>query len=138
MELHVDRTESGLPYDPLHMADFIPSLLQCFPLTLERFTVDFHDLEPTDESIIEFIDSPVELGFSAVSPLLSFSRLTAVDLSWFCTSAIDDAMIQTMARSWPQLEEIHLGTGACWLTPPSITFTVITSYNIAITCVILQ
>jgi len=110
MELHVDRTESGLPYNPLHMADFTPSLLQYFPLTLERFTVDFHDLEPTDESIIEFIDSPIELGFSAVSPLLSFSRLTVADLSWFCTSTIDDAMIQAMARSWPQLKEIHLGT----------------------------
>jgi len=117
MELDVD---SGLPYDPLHMADLIPSLSQCFSQTLERFTVVFQDFE---ESIIEFIDSPVELGFSAVSPLLSFSRLTRVDLNWFCASAIDDAMIQTMARSWPQLEEIYLGTGACWLTPPLITFT---------------
>jgi len=133
MALHVGRTDSGLPYDPLDMADLILALSACSPPALEQFTVEFADLKLLGLTAMmqgnellfaeKLTDPRFVLGFSAISPLLPFSRLTAVDLGWFCVSAINDVMIQIMARSWPRLEEIYLGNGAHWKIQPSLTFT---------------
>ena len=106
--------------DPLVVRNFILSFSECFPSVLAQFTVDFDD--PGTLSAAESADPHFALGFDAIAPLLLFSHLTVVDLDWICSSAIDDAMVQKMAQSWPQLERFHLGAGACWLIPPSLTF----------------
>jgi len=107
--------------DPLDIPDFIVSISECFSSTLEQLSVEFAGLESI--STDRLADPRFVLNFHAITPLLSFSYLKKVDLSCFCASAIDDAMIKTMAQSWPLLEEFRIGDGACWLIPPSLTFT---------------
>jgi len=111
----------SLDHDPLVARNFILSFSECFPPALEQLTIYFDDPEPL--STTESVDPYFALGFDAIAPLLLFSHLTVVDLHWICSSAIDDAMVQKMAQSWPLLEEFYLGTFACWLIPPSLTFT---------------
>jgi len=106
---------------PLDIPDLFVSFAECFSSTLEQFTVHFPGLGHI--STEKLAGPPFMLAFGAVAPLLSFSYLKRVSLSKFCASAIDDAMIKTMAQSWPQLEEFSLGCGACWQIPPSLTFT---------------
>jgi hypothetical protein len=67
-------------------------------------------------------DSRFAFGFDVIIPLLSFSRLTSLDLDWFCTSHVDDDALKDMVQSWPQLERFSFGTEARWLVPPSLTF----------------
>jgi len=111
----------SLDHDPLVARNFILSFSECFPPALEQLTIYFDDPEPL--SATESVDPYFALGFDAIAPLLLFSHLTVVDLHWICSSAIDDAMVQKMAQSWPLLEEFYLGTKAGSLIPLSITFT---------------
>ena len=104
--------------DPLEIPDFIVSISECFSSTLEQLSVKCAGL--TTEMAI---DPSFVLSFHAVTPLLSFSYLKKVDLSCFCAPAIDDAMIKTIAQSWPLLEEFRIGDIADWMIPPSLTFT---------------
>jgi hypothetical protein len=118
--LRVNDPNSVLP-DPLDILDLIVSLSDSFSSALEQLAVDFTGLEGL--STEELADPRLVLGLNAVVPLLSFSCLKKVDLSCFCSSAIDDAMIKAMAQSWPQLEKLYLGNEARWQIPPSLTFT---------------
>ncbi|KAG1736774.1 hypothetical protein EDB19DRAFT_1878260 [Suillus lakei] len=102
---------------PLDIPDFIVSISECFFPGLERFLVDFGEGQSEG-----FTDLLFALSFDAVAPLLSLSRLTELDLSWFCASAIDDASLKRMAQSWPQLEKFYFGTRSRWLAPSSLTF----------------
>ncbi|OJA15142.1 hypothetical protein AZE42_04693 [Rhizopogon vesiculosus] len=105
----------------LDIPDLFVSFAECFSSTLEQFAVHFPGLGHL--SIEKLAGPPFMLSFDAVAPLLSFSCLKKIDLGDFCTSAIDDAMIKTMAQSWPRLKEFSLGCRACWQIPPSLTFT---------------
>ncbi|KIK37389.1 hypothetical protein CY34DRAFT_810380 [Suillus luteus UH-Slu-Lm8-n1] len=120
--LDIDSDPSGLPYDPLVVPGFINSFSECFSAALEDLSVNF--VPPLylmeDEEILA--DPRFALSFDMVAPLLSFSRLTKVDLDWICASAIDDASLKIMAQSWPLLQEFYLGSGCAWLIPPSLTF----------------
>ncbi|KAG1892339.1 hypothetical protein F4604DRAFT_1565242 [Suillus subluteus] len=116
-KLSIDESE---PYDPLDITNLVVSLSESFSPDLEQLEVSITfglDLLP------EELDNPgFAIAFDAVAPLLSLSRLTKLDLSWLCTSAIDDDSLKRMAQSWPQLEEFRFGGETDWLVPPSLTF----------------
>ncbi|OJA15556.1 hypothetical protein AZE42_08168 [Rhizopogon vesiculosus] len=103
------------PYDSLDVPDLIDSLSTSFSSTLERISINFGFLWLDDPNLV--------LGFDAVAPLMSFSRLTKLDLQFFCISTIDDAALKIMARSWPQLEHFLFGSATKRVDPPSLTFT---------------
>lgn len=115
VQLWIDEDE---PYDPLDIPDLIVSLSKVFSPDLEQLGVSF-GFKPDPE---ERHDPRFAIAFDAVTPLLSLSRLTSLELSWLCTSAIDDGSLKILAQAWPQLEEFHFGGGICWLVPPSLTF----------------
>ncbi|KAH7915704.1 hypothetical protein BJ138DRAFT_1176321 [Hygrophoropsis aurantiaca] len=48
--------------------------------------------------------------FGTISPLLSFTALRVLNLGMCLASNIDDEALREMASSWPNLEEIMLGT----------------------------
>ncbi|KAG2036104.1 hypothetical protein BDR03DRAFT_960788 [Suillus americanus] len=110
------------PYDPLDATDLISSFSRCFSPALENvyFEFDFPFGNIVEEDILA--DPIFALRFDAITPLLSFSHLTNLDLDWICPSAIDDASLKTMAQSWPHLENFFFGSSARWLVPPSLTF----------------
>ncbi|OAX35775.1 hypothetical protein K503DRAFT_802542 [Rhizopogon vinicolor AM-OR11-026] len=105
------------PYDSLDVPDLIDSLSKSFSSTLEHISINFGSLRAG-------LDDPnLVLGFDAVAPLMSFSRLTKLDLKFFCISIIDDAALKIIAQSWPQLEHFLFGSATRRLDPPSLTFT---------------
>jgi hypothetical protein len=55
-------------------------------------------------------------------PLMRFSSLKIVKLAPFCMSLLDDDALGSIAKSWPYLEELNLGTRYFWKTRPRITF----------------
>ncbi|KAG2033851.1 hypothetical protein BDR03DRAFT_902039 [Suillus americanus] len=114
--------EPEVPYDPLHIPDFIVSLSECFSPALEKLHVEFEfDFSAyIGEAIIA--NRSYVLGFNAVASLMPFYRLTDLRLDWICTSAINDASLKALVQSWPQLEQFHFGGAAYWLVPPSMTF----------------
>ncbi|KAG1874449.1 hypothetical protein F4604DRAFT_1925324 [Suillus subluteus] len=115
--------EPEVPYDPLHIPDFVVSLSECFSPALEKLHVEFEFDFSTyiEEGVIA--NHSYVLGFNVVAPLMPFYRLTDLRLDWMCTSAINDASLKTLVQSWPQLEQFHFGGAAYWLVPPSMTFT---------------
>ncbi|KAG1866499.1 hypothetical protein DFJ58DRAFT_769481 [Suillus subalutaceus] len=114
-----DGNDVWPPYDPLDIPDLIVSLSESFSPDLEQIVVYFD----SQLKINEELNNPrFAIAFDAVAPLLSLSRLKTLNLSWLCTSAIDDGSLKRMAQSWPQLEEFHFGGGIRWLIPPSLTF----------------
>jgi hypothetical protein len=122
VELRIACSDSGLPYNPPDIPDFIVSISECFSPDLECLDFDF-DCECLDEEVLETLsDSRFALDFSVLSPLLPFNRLISINLDWFCTARIDDDALMNMVQSWPHLKFFALGGGAPWLTPPSVTF----------------
>jgi hypothetical protein len=117
------RVDSILPYDPLDIPNLISALSVCFSTDLEQLIVDFTGIDSNSLSTEKLADPRFALSFNAVVPLLSFSCLKHINLSYFCASGINDAMIKDMAQSWPQLEEFYIGSTARWLIPPALTFT---------------
>ncbi|KAG1862525.1 hypothetical protein DFJ58DRAFT_700440 [Suillus subalutaceus] len=116
-------TDTIAPYDPLDIPDFIVSFSKCFSPTLEKLEVELgYSFTTPFASEYVVYDPSFVLGFDVVAPLLSFSRLTNLQLDWMCTSAIDDSSLKIMAQSWPQLEYLQFGCEARWMIPPSATF----------------
>ncbi|KAG2144266.1 hypothetical protein DEU56DRAFT_790886 [Suillus clintonianus] len=119
----VDVDYGGLGGDPLDIPDLIVSLSECFSPALEELCVDFDfDFDFYEAKGVIANRRSYVLSFHAVAPLLSFNRLTDLQLGWMCTSDINDASLKTIAQSWPQLETLAFGGSARWLTPPSLTF----------------
>ncbi|KAG1755579.1 hypothetical protein EDB19DRAFT_1662068 [Suillus lakei] len=121
------KNDEELLYNPLDIPDLIVSISECFFPGLVQFEIIFESEESLTWGfpIDGFTDPRFALAFDVLAPLLSFGRLTKLDLSYFCTSAIDDGSLRRMAQSWPQLEEFWFGVGSngiCWLVPPSVTF----------------
>ncbi|OJA15562.1 hypothetical protein AZE42_08170 [Rhizopogon vesiculosus] len=115
----VDRWEIPKPpYVSLNIPDLIGPLSTSFSRTLERISINFSYLD----IISGLADPHLVLGFEAVAPLLSFNRLTELELNFFCTSAIDDAALKIMAQSWPQLEHFRFGGATKRLDLPLLTF----------------
>jgi hypothetical protein len=108
-----------IPYGSLDIPDLIDSFSKSFSPILERINIDFAYLSRAEDGLA---DPNLVLGVDAIAPLLSFNRLTKLDINFFCTSAIDDATLKIMARSWPQLEEFRFGSETRRLDPPSLTF----------------
>jgi hypothetical protein len=119
--LYIDWDDATQPYHPLDIPDFTVSFSECFTPTLEQLRVEISPGHDDHDHILN--DRSFAFGFDVVAPLLPFSRLTRLDLSWICTSDVDDEGLKNMAQSWPQLEEFSFGTGECWLVSPSVTFT---------------
>lgn len=110
------------PYDPSDAIDLISSFSKCFSPALEHIHFDFG---LTLSNIVEedVLANPLfALRFDAIAPLLSFGRLTNLNLDWICASAIDDASLKSMAQSWPHLENFWFGSSARWVIEPSLTF----------------
>ncbi|OAX39711.1 hypothetical protein K503DRAFT_865211 [Rhizopogon vinicolor AM-OR11-026] len=63
------------------------------------------------------------LHFDVIAPLLQFSRLTVLDLTWFCSLDVDDEALKYMAQAWPQLEELYFEFSSQSLVLTSRTFT---------------
>jgi hypothetical protein len=121
LELRIDRGGSEVPYDPVDITDFIVSFSECFSPALEQLDVEFSfNYVAFSEDVLA--DSRFAFGFDVIAPLLPFSRLTKLDLGWFCTSHVVDDALKDMVQSWPQLERFSFGTEAGWLVPPSLTF----------------
>ncbi|KAG0707384.1 hypothetical protein DFH29DRAFT_995174 [Suillus ampliporus] len=110
------------PYDPLDIPDFIVSISERFSPALKKLHFDFNFAFSTFLEGDILANPSFALGFDAIAPMLSFGCLTDLQLDWMCTSSIDDASLKTMARSWPQLENLSFGSATRWLVPPSITF----------------
>ncbi|KAG2137077.1 hypothetical protein DEU56DRAFT_804846 [Suillus clintonianus] len=56
------------------------------------------------------------------TPLMHFSSLKEISLERFCMSLLDDDALGSIVKSWPNLENLYLGTWRFWKTPPKITF----------------
>jgi hypothetical protein len=118
--LSIGLPDTVLPYHP-DISDLIASFSECFSPTLEKLYVEiFFDYGTLDEDTLDA--QRVAFGFDAIAPLMSFSRLTKLDLDWFCTSDVDDDALKKMLQSWPNLEEFYFGISTAPLVPPSITF----------------
>jgi hypothetical protein len=115
--LYFDWDDDTRPYDPLDIPNLIASFSECFTPTLEQLRVEISSDDLIDN------DPSFAFGFDVIAPLLPFSHLTKLDLSWFCTSDVDDEGLKNMAQSWPQLTQFSFGTKGRWLVPPSVTFT---------------
>ncbi|KAJ8590591.1 hypothetical protein M405DRAFT_157640 [Rhizopogon salebrosus TDB-379] len=108
------------PYHP-DIPELIVSFSKCFSPVLEelfvklRFDLSNLDVDEPDNHRLAF-------GFDVIAPLLSFSRLTKLDLDWFCPLNVDDNGLKDMVQCWPQLEEFHFGVSTAMLVPPSVTF----------------
>jgi hypothetical protein len=78
--LDIDRNFLGLQYDPLVVPGLIISFSECFSPTLEHLSIGFNPVlyHLQDEEILA--DPRFAYSFDMVAPLLSFSRLTKVDL----------------------------------------------------------
>jgi hypothetical protein len=120
--LSIHWNDVGKPYDPRDIPDLVVSFSECFSPVLEQLLVEI-SLGLGDDYGNILDDRRFAFGFNVISPLLPFGRLTKLDLSWFCTSNVDDGGLKHMAQSWPLLEEFSFGTGERWLVPPSVTFT---------------
>ncbi|OAX35292.1 hypothetical protein K503DRAFT_868366 [Rhizopogon vinicolor AM-OR11-026] len=108
-----------LPYDPLDIPELIISFSECFAPVLEQLVVkNVFDFDRLDENVLE--DLRFAFGFDVIAPLLSFTRLTKLDIDWICISSVDDDALKRMVQAWPQLKEFSFGSRA-WLVPPSIT-----------------
>lgn len=116
--LSVGEDEMDPKYPPawLDTLDLMVSFSQCFSPALEHISFAFGYFCREAECF------PLVLAFGAVAPLLSFSRLTTLDLNWFFTSTIDDDALKIMAQSWPQLEEFRFGVAAEEHVSPCLTF----------------
>jgi hypothetical protein len=114
-----DWDDVDKPYNPLDIPDLVVSFSECFSPILEQLRVEI----PVGDYENVLDNRRFAFDFNVISPLLPFSRLTKLDLSWFCTSNVDDGGLEHMAQSWPQLEVFSFGTGERWLVPPSVTFT---------------
>jgi hypothetical protein len=121
VRLHINCSDSEVPYDPVDITDLIVSFSECFSPALEQLDVEFgFHYEALSEDMLA--DSRFAFGFDVIVPLLPFSRLTKLDLDWFCTSHVDDDALKDMVQSWPQLDTFSFGTKAPWLISPSLTF----------------
>ncbi|OJA10050.1 hypothetical protein AZE42_07685 [Rhizopogon vesiculosus] len=116
--LYTDCNYLDLPYDPLDIPDLIISFSECFAPVLEQLVVEI-DFDGLHENVLK--DPHFAFGFDVFAPLLSFTRLTKLDIDWICISSVDDDALKIMVQAWPQLEVFSFGGGA-WLVPPSITF----------------
>ncbi|KAF9476859.1 hypothetical protein BDN70DRAFT_995358 [Pholiota conissans] len=56
-----------------------------------------------------------------LSPLLSFPNLLIVEIDTPCGFDLRDADIRAMAKAWPQLRRLQLGSKIGWGLPPSVT-----------------
>ncbi|OJA17506.1 hypothetical protein AZE42_11982 [Rhizopogon vesiculosus] len=101
--------------ESLDIPNLMISFSECFSPDLEQIKFDF-------SFFIAHGGPPLVLGFNSIAPLLSFGRLTKLDLRWFNTSTIDDDALNKIAQSWPQLKEFYLGTAHRELISPSLTF----------------
>jgi hypothetical protein len=121
VKLRIDYGDSALPYDPMDIPDLIVSFSECFSPALEQLDIEigFH-CDELHEDVLA--DSRFAFGFNVIIPLLSFNRLTHLDLDWFCISYVDDGALKIMVQSWPLLEVFSFGTEGRWLVPPSLTF----------------
>jgi hypothetical protein len=106
------------PSSPLNVSNLMDSFSECFSPVVEHISMDFSGPVYYDDELNE---DPL-LRFDAIVPLLSFSRLTKLDLDRFRTSTFSDAALKTMAQSWPHLEEFRFGSVTRQLDSPSITF----------------
>ncbi|KAJ8596815.1 hypothetical protein M405DRAFT_892189 [Rhizopogon salebrosus TDB-379] len=107
--------EPQLPYDP-DIPEFIVSFSECFSPVLEELLVN------VEFSHEDLDDHPLSFGFDVIAPLLSFRRLTTLDINWFCTTDVNDDAFKKMAQSWPQLEKFCFGVASAMLASPSVTF----------------
>jgi hypothetical protein len=57
----------------------------------------------------------------ALAPLLAFPNLTTVEIDMPCAFDLRDTDIQAMAKAWPQLRRLQLGSRIGWGLPPSVT-----------------
>ncbi|KAG1757077.1 hypothetical protein EDB19DRAFT_2019977 [Suillus lakei] len=81
--------DPGVLHDPWDIPDLIVSLSECFSPALEELRFIFDpDFEFTSEENT-LVNPSFALDFNMIAPLLSFSRLTDVQLDWMCTLAID-------------------------------------------------
>jgi hypothetical protein len=121
VELLIDHVDSAQPYDPMDIPDLIISFSECFSPALEQLDVEI-DFNCDELRGDELADSRLAFGFDVITPLLSFSRLTKLNLNWLCTSYVGDDALKNMVQSWPLLEIFAFGTEFPWLVPPSLTF----------------
>jgi hypothetical protein len=110
------RVDPKLPYDP-DIPELIVSFSECFSPVLEKLVVqiEFSHAYPDGH--------PLAFGFNVIAPLLSFRRLTTLDINSFCTTDVNDDALKKMALSWPQLEKFYFGVAGAMLASPSVTFT---------------
>ncbi|OJA18954.1 hypothetical protein AZE42_06037 [Rhizopogon vesiculosus] len=107
-------------FDLSNTPDLIISFSECFSPVLEQLIV-----ESEDHAYNESLDSQrFAFSFDVIAPLLQFSRLTVLDLTWFCSLDVDDEALKYMAQAWPQLEKVNIESGP-WhsLALTSRTFT---------------
>jgi hypothetical protein len=116
-ELEIGSSEEPklVPYDP-DIPELIVSFSECFSPILEKLLVQivfpYADLD----------DHPLAFGFDVIAPLLSFRRLTTLEIDWICTTDVNDDGFRRMAQSWPQLKRFSFGVGSAMLASPSVTF----------------
>ncbi|KAG2158093.1 uncharacterized protein EDB93DRAFT_1077850, partial [Suillus bovinus] len=93
---------------------FFSRLKACFRNPAELLELGLVKTIPHNRSIV--------LSSVMLDSLLSFKGLNYLNLADLCTSHIDDAFLEEMAVSCPNLHDLYLGDKGCWVVAPQATF----------------
>ncbi|KAG2115207.1 uncharacterized protein F5147DRAFT_676597 [Suillus discolor] len=101
-------------YDGMFPELFFSRLKACFRNPGELLELGLVKTIPHNRSII--------LSSIMLHPLVSFKGLNYLNLADLCTSDIDDAFLEELAVSCPNLQDLYLGDKGRWLIAPQATF----------------
>ncbi|KAI6014659.1 hypothetical protein EDC04DRAFT_2904035 [Pisolithus marmoratus] len=99
----------------------IAELFRILPDHFSNTTVQTFSSELTSSYWMSRSTETFRLDLAVLRPILVFTSLRTVDLSFFSTAGLDDDACTTMAQSWPALESLELGTADILMEHPVAT-----------------
>lgn len=99
----------------------VAELFRILPDHFSNTTVQTFSSELTSSYWMSRSTESFRLDLAVLQPILVFTSLRIVDLSFFSTAGLDDDACTTMARSWPVLESLELGTADILMERPVAT-----------------
>ncbi|KIJ63279.1 hypothetical protein HYDPIDRAFT_41125 [Hydnomerulius pinastri MD-312] len=99
------------------------SLNVCLLTTLRSFTVTLTkcQIRMWTTKTTDLNDTRFSFSLAGIAPLLSCHKLQELLLYDSFRSVIDDSDMERMAKSWPELTELHFGVDHPWRDPPKLT-----------------
>ncbi|KAH7884927.1 hypothetical protein F5I97DRAFT_1928342 [Phlebopus sp. FC_14] len=88
----------------------IAGLFRTLPAHLDKTTLRSIMIELTSSYWSTPSGETFRLDITLITPLLAFHSLTTVDLDLFSSAGLDDEAFDVMAKTWPNLRTLALGT----------------------------